>query len=94
QISSPAANGYIRHGFSQTFTGGANFHARSNGAVVGTEVVWASPLGTIGFDLAASHVKRIGSGFAVNVGLQRTFGGTGSSGKSLALTFETRTKDF
>ncbi|MBP0661892.1 hypothetical protein J8J07_23520, partial [Mycobacterium tuberculosis] len=62
--------------------------------MVGTEVVWASPLGTIGFDLAASHVKRIGSGFAVNVGLQRTFGGTGSSGKSLALTFETRTKDF
>ncbi|HEX7791701.1 MAG TPA: fimbria/pilus outer membrane usher protein, partial [Afipia sp.] len=94
QTSKPAANGYIRHGFSQTLTAGANFHAREDGAVVGAEVVWASPLGTIGFDLAASRVKQIGSGFAINLGLQRTFGGTGASGKSLALTFETRSKDF
>lgn len=94
QFSKPAANGYFRHGLSQTLTVGANFQAQSRGAVVGGEMVYASPIGTIGVDLAGSHVSDIGNGYAVNIGLQRTFGGSLSAGRAFSLTFERRSRNF
>lgn len=94
RFNQPVASGFIRRGISDTLTAGANFQAQKRGGTAGVEVVWASPLGTVGFDLAASHVSGVGSGYALNASIQRTFGGAGSRGKAFALTFETRSPKF
>jgi outer membrane usher protein len=94
RVNKPAANGFIRRGISQRFTGGLNFQVQQRGVVAGVEGVYASPIGTLGFDLAASKVAGIGTGYALNVGLQRTLGGSKSRGQAIALTFETRSRNF
>lgn len=93
-LSEPAASGYIRRGVSERLTAGVNFQLQRRGAVLGGEAVVATPLGTLGGDLAFSHVAGIGTGYAVNLGLVRTFGGRASSGRAFGLTFETRSKNF
>lgn len=90
----PAASGYIRRGLTERLTAGLNFQAQRRGAVVGGEAVVATPLGTLGGDVAVSHVSNIGTGYALNFSLQRNFGGRGSSGRAFGLTFERRSKNF
>ena len=90
----PAANGFVRRGLTQRFTGGLNFQVQKTGVVAGVEGVLASSLGTIGFDLAASTNRGFGSGYAFNIGIQRTFGGPTSRGRAAALTFESRSRYF
>ena len=49
--------GFIRHGFSSTLTAGFNWEGDKNFALMGTEIVWASPVGTFGVN-AALDVSR------------------------------------
>lgn len=94
RFDEPAASGFFRRGFSQAFTGGVNFNVNRRGAVVGGEAVFATPFGTLGGDLALSQVDNIGTGYAFNVSLLRTFGGQASRGRSVALSAEHRSRNF
>lgn len=89
----PIASGFYRRGFTDELTAGGNFQVSTNGGVGGVEVIWAAPVGTIGVNLAASNIDRIGNGYALNVGYERIFG-SGSNVKSLTATFQTTSRDF
>ncbi|MBX7483434.1 hypothetical protein [Qipengyuania qiaonensis] len=92
--SSPAASGFYRRGISETVTAGGNFQVGERGGVAGAEVVWASPIGTLGFDLAASNVDGVGTGYALNLGLERDFGTASSHRRSLVATYQYVSEDF
>lgn len=94
RFDEPAASGFIRRGVNERLTAGANFQAQRRGVVVGGEIVAATNIGTIGGDLAVSTVDNIGTGYAVNVGIQRNFGGSASVGRAVGLTFEHRSRNF
>jgi outer membrane usher protein len=90
----PVASGFFRRGLSETLTAGANFQASERGGVLGGEGVWASRIGTLGIDLAASSIDRIGQGYAVNIGYERIFGGAGGGVKSLVGSFQATSRNF
>lgn len=94
QFDTPTASGYYRRGLTDRLTAGVNFNARTNGAVVGVEATYASPLGTLGVNAAFSTVSGIGSGYAFNLGLQHRFGISGGRVSSFSLTAETRSANF
>ncbi len=94
QFSEPAASGWYRRGMSDVLTLGGNFHVRENGATVGAEVTLATALGVLGADVAVSDVKNVGSGFAANVGLQKTFGGYTTTARSISASAEYRSPHF
>lgn len=94
QFSEPAASGWYRRGMSDVLTLGGNFHVRENGATVGTEVTLATALGVLGADVALSDVKNVGSGFAANLGLQKTFGGYTTTSRSISASAEYRSPNF
>lgn len=87
-------SGFYRRGLTDSFTAGANFRVNNDGGVVGTEAVWASPIGTIGGDVAASSINGIGEGYAVNVSFERTFGDGFGAVRTLTGTFQTVSEDF
>ena len=87
-------SGFYRRGLTDELTAGANFRVNNDGAVVGTEAVWASPIGTLGGDVAASSINGIGEGYAVNVSFERTFGDSFSAVRTLTGTFQTVSRDF
>lgn len=89
----PVASGFYRRGLTEELTAGGNFQVVTDGAVLGGELVWASPVGTLGFDLAGSQVSGIGSGYAFNVSFERAFDGIGDS-SSLIATYQTVSRDF
>lgn len=88
------ASGFYRRGLRDDLTGGANFRVNENGGVIGTEVVWASPIGTLGGDIAASTVNGIGEGYAINASFERTFGDGFKSARTIAGTFQTVSPKF
>ncbi len=94
QTSEPAASGWYRRGMSETVTLGGNFNINKAGATAGVEAVIASAIGIIGIDAAASDVDGIGTGFAANVGLQKSFGGYNASPRSIAASVEYRSAKF
>ncbi len=94
QFDEPVASGFFRRGFSQTFTGGVNFNVNQRGAVVGGEAVLATSIGTLGADVALSRVDNIGTGYAFNASLLRSFGGIGARGRSIAISAEHRSRNF
>jgi outer membrane usher protein len=94
RFDQPGVSGFIRRGLSDRLTAGANFQAQRRGAVIGAEAVAATAIGTLGGDVAFSQVRGIGFGYAVNIGLQRTFGGSGSRGRAIAITAEHRSENF
>src|SRR5690606_6936223 len=67
------ASGFYPRGLSDELTAGGNFRVNENGGVLGAEMVWASPIGTVGGDVAASSINGIGEGYAVNASFERTF---------------------
>ncbi|MCC7267271.1 MAG: fimbrial biogenesis outer membrane usher protein [Caulobacteraceae bacterium] len=69
------AAGFYRYGWRENMTLGANFQAGREGGMVGGETVWGMPLGTLGMDLAASHLKGVGSGYAANITFDRLMQG-------------------
>ncbi len=92
--SRPIASGFYRRGINQSFTAGGNFQVGDRGGVAGAEAVWATPLGTLGFDLAASHLKQIGSGYAFNASFERNFARGTSGSSSLLVTYQTTSRRF
>lgn len=90
----PIASGFYRRGMSESLTAGGNFQIGERGGVAGTEIVWAAPLGTIGFDLAASRVSGIGTGYALNIGLERNFVRSANGNSALLLTYQTTSRNF
>lgn len=94
QTSEPAVSGWYRRGLSETVTLGGNFNLNKAGATAGVEAVIASAIGVIGIDAAASDVDGFGSGFAANIGLQKSFGGYNISPRSIAASVEYRSANF
>lgn len=88
------ASGFYRRGLSDELTAGGNFRLNENGGVLGAEMVWASPIGTLGGDVAASSIYGIGEGYAINASFERTFGDGFSAARTLTATFQTVSKDF
>ena len=94
QTSEPAASGWVRRGINDALTLGGNFNINKSGATAGVEAVFASPVGILGIDAAASDVDGIGTGFAANLGLQKSFGGYGSTSRSITASVEYRSEKF
>lgn len=93
QLDEPGASGFIRRGLTDKLTAGANFNLQRRGIALGAEAVAATPLGTIGSDVAVSQVNNIGFGYAINFSLQRAVTNS-ASGRSFGFTFEHRSKNF
>lgn len=55
--SNYSSMGFVRHGLSSTLTAGINWEGNKNFTLVGSEIVWASPIGTFGIN-AALDVNR------------------------------------
>lgn len=92
--SNPTASGFFRRGLSDELTAGANFQANKDGGVVGLESVWASPLGTIGVDVAVSRIGGIGTGYALNLGFERVLGTTSYGDRTLVANIQTISRNF
>lgn len=88
-----AANGFYRYGFNEALTLGANFQYSEAASLVGGEAVWGSGLGTIGGDVAFSHLDNGGSGWAVNASFERLVQGD-TGGTSFLATVEARSRRF
>ena len=88
------STGFYRRGLSESLTGGTNYQVQQGGAVIGGEIVWANPIGTLGLDIAASQNDGIGSGYALNASFQRLFRADDGRSRSLSATFETRSEMF
>ena len=94
QTDEPVASGWFRRGISETLTLGGNFQYAYGGQVFGLEAVMATPLGTLGADVAFSRNDVLGSGYAFNVGIDKTFGGYGSRARAISVTAEYRSENF
>lgn len=94
QFNRPASSGWIRRGFSDTLTLGANYNARSSGVAIGAEGIIATRFGTLGFDGAVSRNNGVGTGFGFNIGAQRTFGGYGSRARAVSASIDYRSRNF
>jgi outer membrane usher protein len=91
----PAFTGFVRHGFFDTLTAGVNVQADARTQMAGVTGLWGSPLGTIGFDLAGSHDRLAGDGYAINIGFNRLFQEDGDfRSQTLSATFEMRSVNF
>ncbi|PZQ51118.1 MAG: fimbrial protein [Novosphingobium pentaromativorans] len=90
----PIASGFYRHGLTEELTVGGNFQLQRRGGVGGGEVVWASPVGTLAFNLAGSHNKDAGSGYAINLGYELSRVGTGGNARSLTASIQATSKNF
>jgi len=90
----PVASGFYRRGLTESLTVGADFRVAPGGGVAAAEAVWAAPIGSLGVDLALSSVEGVGQGFAVNLGYEKTFGGEGSSVRSVSATFQATSRSF
>jgi outer membrane usher protein len=88
------ASGFYRRGLTDELTAGGNFRVNDRGGVVGAEMVWASPFGTLGGDVAASSVEGVGEGVAINASFERTFGETFGAARTLTATFQTVSEKF
>ncbi|MGZ9113606.1 MAG: fimbria/pilus outer membrane usher protein [Brevundimonas sp.] len=88
-----AANGFYRYGLNESLTVGANFQYSEDASLVGGEAVWGSVLGTIGGDIAISHLENAGTGWAANVSFERLIQDD-DGGTSLLATIEARSRRF
>jgi outer membrane usher protein len=94
QFSEPAASGWYRRGINDVMTLGGNFNVRESGVTAGGEVTLATAIGIVGADVAVSKVDDVGSGFAANLGLQKTFGGYTTTSRSISASAEYRSPNF
>lgn len=88
------ASGYYRRGISDAFTLGANFQADANSQMGGVEAVIGTRFGTIGTNVAFSHVDGIGSGRALNATFQRLIQRPNGLGDTFNLFVESRSRKF
>lgn len=89
-----AVTGFVRHGFSDNLTAGANFQANKGSQMGGVEALWAMPIGTIGANFSLSHIDGYGSGRAVQVTYQRLIQRPNGRSDSFNLFFESRSRRF
>ncbi len=82
-----------RAGIRDDLTLGANIQGDEFVQQVGVEALWATPIGIVGLDVAASNAKEAGSGAAVNGILQARFGAAAQA-QSMFVGFDYRTEDF
>ncbi len=79
RFDAPAASGFARRGITDALTAGLNFNLQQDGGIVGGEIVWANPLGTIGLNAAVSQVEDAGFGYAFNASYTTILRRTGTS---------------
>ena len=87
-----AVSGFYRRGLTENLTVGGNFQYAQDSALVGGEFVWGSPLGTLGGDVAYSHLEA-GSGWAANLSFERLMLDD-AGGTSFMATLEARSRRF
>lgn len=90
----PAFSGFYRRGLTEWLTLGANVQADTSGWMGGGEAVVATPIGSLAAFGSASHVDRLGSGWAALMTFQRTIGRGGSGADALSLSLEAKSRDF
>ena len=89
------ATGFVRTGLTEQVTAGANFQANGRVAQAGIEVVWGSPLGLVGFNLAGSRSTVSGTGFAAAMTYERVLGSpSGLRNTAIRAAAEWRSRDF
>src|SRR3546814_7613870 len=88
-----ALSGFYRRGLSDRLTLGGNFQYANKAYLVGSEIVLGTDWGTIGGDVAFSHLPAGGNGWAANFSLERVTQGT-ANGSSLIATVEARSRRF
>ena len=89
-----AASGFVRHGFSDRLTAGANLQGDRRGQMGGVEAIWSSPIGTFGSTFSLSRVRDVGLGSAALVTFQRQFQRGGGGADSLNFFAERRSRNF
>jgi outer membrane usher protein len=91
----PVFTGFFRYGLSEVLTAGANFQADGKVQMGGLNGLWGSPIGTLGFDIAASRDKYAGTGYAINLGFNRLYQDTGNfQSQTFSASFEMRSRNF
>jgi outer membrane usher protein len=65
--SFPTFTGFHRFGLTDTVTLGSNFQADDKQHMIGVETLWASPVGTLRFDLGASRTNAVGNDFTARL---------------------------
>ena len=89
-----AVTGFVRHGFSDFLTAGANFQANGDSQMGGVEAVVATHFGTIAANFSISHIDSFGTGRAALVTFQRLIQRRNGRSDSLSLFFESRSRNF
>jgi outer membrane usher protein len=90
-----AVSGFYRRGVRDNLTAGGNFQYFDDGSLVGAEIVWGSPIGTIGGDFAFSDNPNVGDGWAANLSFERLVQDAGGfGGSSFIAAFEARSRHF
>jgi outer membrane usher protein len=90
----PALTGFYRFGVADTLTLGGNVQADGRTQLGGIEAVWATPLGLLSGNVAASRSDGLGAGFAGAFTFQRLIQRSGGRSDSLTLFAEARSADF
>lgn len=88
------ASGFVRKGLSQKVTAGFNFQADSQAQQFGGEFLLGSSIGLVGFDLAVSHQRAVGTGYAASASIEKIITGNGENSQSLHLGAEHRSAKF
>ena len=89
-----AITGYYRRGITQALTLGANFQGDKDTQLLGGQSLFSLPIGTFSLDVAGSHQKHVGDGYAATLTYQRLFEFVGGTGDSLNLAVSTRSRNF
>ncbi len=89
-----AFTGFVRHGFSDRATIGANFQADKNVKMGGIEGVFGTPIGTFSTNFSLSDIKNVGTGWASVTTFQRLIQRGNGRSDTLNLSLETRSKKF
>lgn len=71
--SQPQATGFFRSGLTANITTGINLQADRRVQLLGTEAIWANPIGTFRLELAGSRTRDVGYGYATTLGYTRSF---------------------
>jgi outer membrane usher protein len=90
----PAVTGFFRYGVNDALTLGANAQADGRTQMGGFEGVWATPLGLLSGNLAASRSDGVGAGFAGTLTFQRLLQRSGGRSDTITLFAEARSAGF
>ncbi len=89
-----SASGFYRRGVTDDVTLGGNFQYNENGSLYGAEIVWGSPVGTLGADFGYSDLDGVGGGWAANISYERLIQSAEGGGASFVAALEARSRRF